>query len=84
MSLSVNNVIMQNSNTSDMIFNAQQIVSSVSQYMTLLPGDAIVTGTPSGVGSGRKPQVFLQSGDIITLEIEGLGMQKQKVIPYIK
>lgn len=84
MHLDVNGQQMQNSSTSDMIFNVKQIVSSVSHYMTLLPGDVIVTGTPSGVGMGRKPQQFLKAEDTVTLEIEGLGKQKQRVISFIE
>ena len=60
-----------------------KIVSHVSQYMTLLPGDIIATGTPPGVGLGMKPTpVFLKPGDVMTLTIEGLGQQKQKVVAY--
>jgi 2-keto-4-pentenoate hydratase/2-oxohepta-3-ene-1,7-dioic acid hydratase in catechol pathway len=66
-----------------MIFSAAKIISHVSQYMTLLPGDIICTGTPPGVGLGIKPNpVFLKPGDVMTLKIQGLGEQKQKVVPY--
>ena len=82
--LKVNGEIMQQSNTSDMIFKAHFIVSYVSQYMTLLPGDVIATGTPEGVGLGRKPPVFLKAGDVIELGIEKLGEQKQIAVPYKK
>jgi 2-keto-4-pentenoate hydratase/2-oxohepta-3-ene-1,7-dioic acid hydratase in catechol pathway len=74
---------MQTGNTRTMIFNCAKIISHVSQYMTLLPGDIICTGTPPGVGLGIKPNpVFLKPGDVMTLKIQGLGEQKQKVVPY--
>ena len=71
---------MQNSNTSNMIFKVNHIVSYLSYFMTLMPGDIITTGTPPGVGMGREPQVFLKSGDVMVLKIDGLGSQKQNVI----
>jgi 2,4-diketo-3-deoxy-L-fuconate hydrolase len=72
---------MQTGNTRTMIFSCAQIVSHVSQYMTLLPGDVITTGTPPGVGMGIKPNpVFLKPGDVMALGIQGLGEQKQKVV----
>ena len=81
--LDVNGKRMQTGNTRTMIFNCAQIVSHVSQYMTLLPGDVICTGTPPGVGLGVKPTpVFLKPGDVMTLGIRGLGEQKQKVVAY--
>jgi 2,4-didehydro-3-deoxy-L-rhamnonate hydrolase len=81
--LDVNGKRMQTGNTRTMIFGVAQIVSHVSQYMTLLPGDIITTGTPPGVGLGIKPTpVFLKSGDVMTLGIRGLGEQKQKVVAY--
>ena len=80
--LSVNGELMQNSNTADMIFNVYTIVSYVSQFMTLLPGDVIATGTPAGVGFGFKPQRYLKPGDIIETGIEELGTQKQTAISY--
>jgi 2-keto-4-pentenoate hydratase/2-oxohepta-3-ene-1,7-dioic acid hydratase in catechol pathway len=74
---------MQSGNTRTMIFSVAQIVSHVSQYMTLMPGDIITTGTPPGVGMGIKPApVFLKPGDVMTLGIRGLGEQKQKVVGY--
>ncbi|MEN9360261.1 MAG: hypothetical protein RL095_1796 [Verrucomicrobiota bacterium] len=77
--LEVNGERVQNSNTSDMIFNCAHIVSYLSQFMTLLPGDVITTGTPEGVGLGFKPVPrFIKPGDVIELGIEGLGTQKQK------
>jgi len=72
-SSTLNGKVMQNSNTSDMIFNTKELVSYISSNMTLLPGTIIMTGTPEGVGFARKPPVFLQSGDEIVIEIEGLG-----------
>jgi 2-keto-4-pentenoate hydratase/2-oxohepta-3-ene-1,7-dioic acid hydratase in catechol pathway len=79
--LDVNGKRMQTGNTATMIFNVRRIVSHVSQYMTLLPGDIIATGTPPGVGLGIKPSpVFLKPGDVMTLGIQGLGEQRQKVV----
>ena len=72
----------QDSNTDDMIFYVHEIVSYLSNYMTLLPGDVISTGTPSGVGLGFKPPVFIKEGDIIELGIEGLGIQTQTAKAY--
>jgi 2-keto-4-pentenoate hydratase/2-oxohepta-3-ene-1,7-dioic acid hydratase in catechol pathway len=81
--LDVNGKRMQSGNTRTMIFSVAQIVSHVSQYMTLLPGDIITTGTPPGVGMGIKPApVFLKPGDVMRLGIKGLGEQKQKVVAY--
>lgn len=78
LSLSLNGATVQDSNTSDMIFGVAEIVSYMSQFMTLLPGDIIATGTPSGVGMGMKPQRFLVEGDVMELEVEGLGRQRQQ------
>jgi 2,4-didehydro-3-deoxy-L-rhamnonate hydrolase len=75
--LSVNGQMLQNSNTADMIFNVSTIISYLSQFMTLLPGDIISTGTPAGVGLGFKPPRYLKAGDVVTLGIEGLGEQRQ-------
>ena len=81
--LDVNGKRMQSGNTRTMIFGCAQIVSYVSQYMTLMPGDIITTGTPPGVGLGMKPTpVFLKPGDVMTLGIQGLGEQRQKVVAY--
>ena len=80
--LKVNGEEMQNSSTSDFIFNVQQVVSYISQYMTLLPGDIISTGTPFGVGLGLTPPCYLKDGDVIELGIEGLGTSKQTCIAY--
>lgn len=84
LSLKVNSKIMQEANTKDMIFKIANLVSYTSQFMTLLPGDVISTGTPSGVGLGQKPQVFLKEGDEVELQIENIGTQKQKVISFIE
>jgi 2,4-didehydro-3-deoxy-L-rhamnonate hydrolase len=80
--LDVNGVRKQTGNTKTMIFTIAQLVADVSKYMTLLPGDVVTTGTPPGVGMGMKPQQWLQPGDVITLGIEGLGEQRQKVVPF--
>jgi len=81
--LDVNGKRMQSGNTRTMIFSVAQIVSHVSQYMTLLPGDIITTGTPPGVGMGIKPDpVFLKPGDMVTAGIRGLGEQKQKIVAW--
>ena len=80
--LDVNGVRKQTGNTRTMIFTIAQLVADVSRYMTLLPGDVVTTGTPPGVGMGMKPQQWLKPGDVITLGIDGLGEQKQKVVPF--
>jgi 2-keto-4-pentenoate hydratase/2-oxohepta-3-ene-1,7-dioic acid hydratase in catechol pathway len=80
--LTVNGQLMQNSNTNNLIFNIPSIISYVSQFMTLLPGDIISTGTPAGVGLGMKPPVYLKPGDIVELGIDGLGQSTQHVIAY--
>ena len=80
--LKVNGAEMQNSSTSDFIFNIQQVVSYISQYMTLLPGDIISTGTPFGVGLGLTPPRYLKDGDVVELGIEGLGTSRQTCIAY--
>tara|TARA_Y100000590_G_scaffold237111_1_gene266838 strand:+ start:317 stop:1156 length:840 start_codon:yes stop_codon:yes gene_type:complete len=77
--LKLNGKVMQSGNTKDMIFSVEHLVSYLSYFMTLKPGDIITTGTPPGVGMGRKPQLFLKSGDEMELKIDGLGSQKQKV-----
>jgi 2,4-didehydro-3-deoxy-L-rhamnonate hydrolase len=77
--LEVNGHRYQNGNTRTMIFTVAQLVSHISRYMTLLPGDVISTGTPAGVGLGQKPPVYLRAGDVIKLGIEGLGQQQQQV-----
>jgi 2-keto-4-pentenoate hydratase/2-oxohepta-3-ene-1,7-dioic acid hydratase in catechol pathway len=79
-SLKVNGETRQSSNTSDMIFSVAEIVSHLSQFMTLLPGDVIVTGTPEGVGLGMKPPLFLKRGDVMELDGGVLGTQRQRVV----
>ena len=80
--LKVNGNEMQNSNTSDFIFNVEEVVSYISQFMTLLPGDIISTGTPFGVGLGLNPPRYLKEGDVVELGIDGLGVSKQTCIAY--
>jgi 2-keto-4-pentenoate hydratase/2-oxohepta-3-ene-1,7-dioic acid hydratase in catechol pathway len=80
--LDVNGQRMQTGNTRTMIFTVAKLVSYVSQFMTLLPGDVITTGTPPGVGLGLKPPRYLKKGDVIRLGIEGLGEQEQRVVPF--
>jgi 2,4-diketo-3-deoxy-L-fuconate hydrolase len=80
--LKVNGQIRQNGSTSNMIFDVPTLVSYVSQFMTLLPGDTISTGTPAGVGMGMNPPTFLQAGDVVDLGIEGLGESQQHVKAY--
>ena len=80
--LDVNGNRAQSGSTATMIFNVAQIISYVSEYMTLEPGDLITTGTPPGVGMGFKPPVFLDVGDVLTLGIEGLGSQRQEVVAW--
>lgn len=75
--LKVNGKTVQDGNTSNLIFNIPFLVSYISQFMTLLPGDVISTGTPAGVGLGFKPPVFIQEGDVMELGIDGLGEQRQ-------
>jgi 2,4-diketo-3-deoxy-L-fuconate hydrolase len=77
MKLSVNNELRQNGNTSTMIFAVPELIRYLSQFMTLEPGDLISTGTPPGVGLGMKPPQFLKAGDVVELEIAGLGKQRQ-------
>jgi 2-keto-4-pentenoate hydratase/2-oxohepta-3-ene-1,7-dioic acid hydratase in catechol pathway len=76
--LDVNGERRQRGSTSTMIFSMAKCISYVSQFMTLLPGDIITTGTPPGVGTGMKPPQFLNAGDVVTLGIEGLGEQRQE------
>jgi 2,4-diketo-3-deoxy-L-fuconate hydrolase len=80
--LDVNGAKRQRGNTRTMIYDVQTLVSYVSQFMTLLPGDIITTGTPPGVALGMKPPAWLKAGDVVTLGIEGLGQQRQRVIAY--
>ena len=78
--LKVNGRLRQDSSTSNMIFDVPFLISYVSQFMTLLPGDIISTGTPAGVGMGCKPPEFLKEGDIVELGIDGLGEARQEVV----
>jgi len=80
MSLDLNGARMQTGNTKTMIFDVDTIVSYVSRFMTLCPGDIITTGTPPGVGMGKKPQLFLKNGDKLSLRIDNLGEQNSKVV----
>ena len=80
--LDVNGERMQTGSTETMVFGVKTLVSYISQFMTLEPGDVITTGTPPGVGSGKKPPRFLKAGETISLGIEGLGRQDQRVIPF--
>lgn len=82
--LKVNGETMQKSNTNDLVFNIPQVVSYLSQFMSLLPGDVISTGTPFGVGMGLSPQRYLQPGDVVELGIDGLGSSKQTTKAYSK
>jgi 5-carboxymethyl-2-hydroxymuconate isomerase len=78
--LDVNGKRCQTGSTATMIFTIPKIVSYVSEFLTLMPGDIITTGTPPGVGSGMKPPKFLNVGDVVTLGIEGLGEQRQEIV----
>jgi 2,4-diketo-3-deoxy-L-fuconate hydrolase len=78
--LSVNGVAKQNGSTRDMIFPVAELVSYISRFMSLQPGDVILTGTPAGVGLGQKPPVYLQAGDVVTASIDGLGEQRHVVV----
>ena len=80
LSLSLNGETVQNSNTDDMIFGVAEIISYMSNFMKLQPGDIIATGTPSGVGLGMKPPRFLKPGDVMELTVEGLGTQRQETV----
>ncbi|HEY5453625.1 MAG TPA: fumarylacetoacetate hydrolase family protein, partial [Polyangia bacterium] len=78
--LKVNGETKQDSTTADMIFDVPTLVSYVSQFMTLLPGDVISTGTPAGVGLGHKPPLYLRAGDVVEYGIDGLGQARQKIV----
>ena len=82
--LKVNGEMMQNSNTDDMVFNIPFLISYMSHFMTLLPGDVISTGTPSGVGAALNPPVYLKEGDVVELGIDGLGSSRQNLKAYPK
>ncbi len=80
--LSVNGVRLQSSNTAQLIFGVPQMVSYISHFMTLLPGDVISTGTPAGVGLGLKPPRYLAHGDVVELSVEGLGVSRQRAVAW--
>lgn len=80
--LKLNGKMVQDSNTNDLIFDIPYLISYASQFMSLMPGDIISTGTPSGVGLGMNPQVYLKEGDVMELGIDNLGTQKQNVVQY--
>src|ERR1700676_4773350 len=80
--LKVNNEFRQNSNTREMIFDVATLISYVSEFMTLLPGDIISTGTPAGVGLGMRPPTYLRQGDVVALGIDGLGTSRQEVTAW--
>lgn len=82
--LTVNGQMMQDGNTDDLIFNIPQMLSYISRFMTLLPGDIVSTGTPAGVGLGFNPPVYLKPGDVVELGIDGLGTSQQKVVAYAR
>ena len=79
--LDLNGKRMQSGNTRTMVFSVAKIVSHVSHYMTLLPGDIIATGTPAGVAAGMKPPKWLQVGDVVEAEVEGIGVLRNKIVP---
>ncbi|MEN0002045.1 MAG: fumarylacetoacetate hydrolase family protein, partial [Pseudomonadota bacterium] len=80
MQLSVNGHPFQNGSTATMVYGVAHLISYLSQFMSLQPGDIISTGTPPGVGMGQKPQVYLKPGDVMDLSIDGLGAQRQAVV----
>ena len=83
MSLDVNGARMQTGNTKTMIFDVKQLISYVSEYITLYPGDLVITGTPPGVGEGKKPEaIYLKAGDVMELAIDKLGTQRQQVVAW--
>jgi len=80
--LTVNGEKMQDGNTANLIFNVPHVVSYLSNFMSLLPGDVISTGTPAGVGMGMNPERYLKPGDVVELGIDGLGSSRQNVVAY--
>lgn len=76
----LNGIVMQESNTNDLIFNCRELIAHLSEGITLLPGTVIMTGTPSGVGFARKPPVFLKAGDVVEIEVEGIGVLRNPVV----
>jgi len=83
MSLDVNGVRKQTGSTATMIFNIPFLLAYVTEFMVLEPGDIITTGTPPGVGTARNPREFLKAGDVVEIKIDGLGTQRQNVIPFV-
>jgi 2-keto-4-pentenoate hydratase/2-oxohepta-3-ene-1,7-dioic acid hydratase in catechol pathway len=81
--LKVNGAVMQEGNTADMVFGVPALISYVTRFMTLLPGDIVSTGTPGGVGLARTPPLYLQAGDVVECGIEGLGQTRQRIVPAI-
>jgi len=79
--LKLNGEVKQDSNTSDLIFAVPHVLSYISHFMTLLPGDVVSTGTPSGVGAGHRPELYLKVGDVVEATVAGLGTQRQQVVP---
>jgi 2-keto-4-pentenoate hydratase/2-oxohepta-3-ene-1,7-dioic acid hydratase in catechol pathway len=82
--LDVNGEKRQRGNTRTMIFGCAKLVSYISKYVTLLPGDIITTGTPPGVGAGMKPPTYLKAGDVLTLGVAGLGEQRARVVRFAR
>ncbi|MDB6001803.1 MAG: 5-carboxymethyl-2-hydroxymuconate delta-isomerase [Rhizobacter sp.] len=80
--LEVNGRRFQNGNTRTMVFDVATLISYISEFMTLEPGDIVITGTPPGVGMGQKPPVYLKAGDVMTLGVQGLGEQRQVLVPW--
>ena len=80
--LELNGRMVQDSSTAQMVFGVAHLVSYCSRFMTLLPGDVITTGTPPGVGLGMDPPLYLKAGDVMRLGVEGLGEQRQVVVPF--
>ena len=80
--LSLNGKMMHDGNTDDLIFNIPHLISYISHFMTLLPGDVISTGTPAGVGLGFTPNIYLKEGDVVELGIDGLGVSRQTIVAY--
>lgn len=83
-SLEVNGVIRQSSNTSDMLFSIAELISIISRYVSWQPGDVMMTGTPAGVGYGMNPQLYLKPGDVMSARIENLGAQRNHIVAYTK
>jgi 2,4-diketo-3-deoxy-L-fuconate hydrolase len=79
--LTVNGEPMQDGSTKDMLFGVHEIVAHVSEFLALEPGDVITTGTPAGVGMAKKPPRYLKAGDVVELSVEGLGVQRQRIVP---